>query len=84
MIFSSDRASAHGVMGPWIDLSSWTHSASAPPTKAMVCVILYPVCGMVHLNKSLASNEKEFIMWLWQQVSSVAIHITLYHMTDVI
>ena len=45
---SSDRASAQGAMGPWIDPSWWTHWAisgsrqcsTTGVTKAVLCAVL--------------------------------------------
>ena len=43
----------------------------------------YPVCGMVHIKEPLLLIGKSSPLWQ-QQVSSLAICIVLYHVSDVI
>ena len=45
------------------------------------CGMCYPVCRMMHIKRTLVANWKEDPMW-WQQVSSLAIWVALYHIVQ--
>ena len=80
------RAFAHGVMGRRIDLSWWTHWAISLSSQCFTTgVTKYVLCCLCEnaYKITLDVNRKELPMWR-QRVSSLAIWVVFYNMSDAI